>query len=719
MLAKLRPSLNFGVLFKPALYYLARPLRLFQTYDSANLRPDLIAGITVAVILLPQAIAFAVIAELPPQMGIYAAIMGAVFAALWGSSNQSHTGPANAISLLVFSSLSGVVAVGSDDYIVAAGMVAVMAGLFQLLMGLARLGILVNFVSHSVIVGFASGAGILIAILQLKPLLGLQFTDQSIVQNISMIVTRLPEIHGPTAVIGIGAMMLMIILRRINRKWPGALISMIIASIIVYIFRLDESGVSVIGQLPRQLPPLAELPWLNLRLITQLSPGALAIGAIGLVETAAITRSMAVQTGQRLDSNQEFVGQGMANTAAGIFSGFPVACSFSRAAINLESGARSPMSAIFSAIFVVIAMFFVGPLAAYLPRAALAGVLIVTSYGMIDQAEIRRIWQGAAGDAGIMVITLFGTLLLSIEFAVLLGILFSFALYVLRTSTPRVHAVIPDATFKHFTYQPDREPCPQLNIIEILGDLYFGAVNHVEEIILHHLDRHPEQRFLMLRMHSVNHADFSGIHMLESLVRTFRERGGDVFLVRVSHPVMKIMASTGFDNYLGATNFLEDDNAIAYLFYHKLDPAICIYECPWRVFAECQNLPKRTDLIGIPKLQETPENTVKTITPQWLWQALHGPTRRPLTIWDVREPREFSRGHIPEAQLLPLADVLAAGEQETAVAPDAPLILVCRQGRRSRRAAYALQQRGFNNVQVLEGGMVAWEAAGLLEAVEL
>lgn len=716
MLAKLGPRLDFSAVFKPSLFYLQRPLRLFRTYETANLRPDLIAGLSVGVIVLPQAIAFAVIAELPPQMGIYAAIMGAIFGALWGSSDQSHTGPANAISLLVFSSLSGIVAVGSTEYLVAASMLAVMAGLFQLVMGLARMGILVNFVSHSVIVGFASGAGILIAILQLKPLLGLQFADQTIMQTIQMTIINLPQAHLATAVVGIGVIILLIVLRRLNPKLPSALISMMIASIVVYVFNLDEAGVSVIGQLPRNLPPLADLPLLDLGLITKLSPGALAIGAIGLVQTAAITHSIATQTRQRLDSNQEFVGQGMANAAAGIFSGFPVASSFSRAAINFESGARSPFSAVFSAIFVIIAMFFVGPLAAYLPRAALSGVLIVTSFGMIDRAEIRRIWQGAAGDAAIMVITLVGTLILSIEFAVLLGILISFALYVLRTSTPRVQAVMPDPSFSHFTYQSGKEPCPQLNVVEILGDLYFGAVNHVEEIILDYLDRYPEQYFLLLRMHSVNHVDFSGIHMLESVVRTFRERGGDVYMVRVSYPVMKVMESTGFDEYLGMSNFLEEDKAIAHLFYRQLDPAICIYECPWRVFKECQNLPKRTDLIGLPKVSEPVENTISTMTPQQVWDRLHGPGKEEFYVVDVREPREYSRGHIPEAHLLPLADILA---KKTAVPTDKPTVFVCRRGRRSRRAAYLLQQQGQADVRVMEGGMIAWEAAGLLEAVEL
>jgi len=716
MTAKIGSRLDFSAVFRPSLVYLQRPLRLVRGYDRNFIRPDMLAGLTVAVILLPQAIAFAFIAELPPQMGVYAAIMGGVFGALFGSSDQMQTGPTNSISLLVFSTLSSIIAIGSPEYIVAAGMVALMAGLFQLIMGLARLGILVNFVSHSVVVGFATGASILIAIRQLQPLLGMNVPSETILGTLTVTITHLPEIHWPTAVLGFSVMAMIVILKRINPKLPAALISMIAASIVVYVLQLDKAGVAVIGQLPHNLPPLANLPIFDLELLAKLSPGALAVGAIGLVQTSAIARSLAARTGQRPDSNQEFVGQGMANIASGLFSGYPVTGSFPRTAINFEAGARSPFSSIFATLFVIIAMFALGPMAAYLPRTALAGVVIVIAYGMIDRAEISRIWHGAAGDAAIMIITLAGTLLLSLEFAVLLGILVSLALYVLRTSTPRVQAVQPDPTFKHFTYQPDKDPCPQLNVIEILGDLYFGAVNHVEETILAQLEQHADQRFLLLRMHSVAHIDFSGIHMLESIVHTYRERGGDVFMVRVSYAVMRMMESTGFDAYLGQANFLEDDTAISYLFYRQLDPAICIYECPWRVFKECQNLPKRIDLIGLPKIGDAPHEAIPTVTPQQVWNDLHAPDRAQPYILDVREPREFGRGHIPEAHLTPLASIMA---DETAVFPDAPIVLVCRQGRRSRRAATILQQRGLSDVRVMEGGMVAWEAAGLLEAVEL
>src|SRR5690606_28651903 len=230
------------------------------------------------------------------------------------------------------------------------------------------------------------------------------------------------------------------------------------------------------------------------------------------------------QTGQRIDSNQEFVGQGLANILCGFFSGHAVAASFSRSAVNYNAGARTAMAVIISAICVVLAMFLLAPLTAYLPRAALAGVLVVIGLNMVDYKELVRILQGTRGDAAIMAVTFLGTLFLQIETAVLMGILLSLVVYLLRTSAPRVQAVVPDERFRHFVYLPDKPVCPQLGVIDILGDLYFGAVNHVEEAIHRFQNEHPEQRYLLIRMHNVNHCDFSGIHMLESVVRSYRER---------------------------------------------------------------------------------------------------------------------------------------------------------------------------------------------------
>jgi sulfate permease, SulP family len=467
--------------------------------------------------------------------------------------------------------------------------------------------------------------------------------------------------------------------------------------------------------MPVDLPPFSIPPLFNFELINQLAMGSLAVAAIGLVETISISRSIATQTDQRLDSNQEFVGQGLANIASGFFSGYACSGSFTRSAVNFKAGGQTPFASVFAGLFVLLAMLVMGPLAAYLPRAALAGVLIVIAYDMVDQAEIRRIWRGARGDAVIMLATFLATLLLPLEFAVLIGILLSFAVYIMKTSVPRVFSVVPDAEFEHFIeQQPVHPSCPQLGILKISGDLYFGAVSHIEEAIHRHLDSHPEQRFLLLRMHGVNQCDFSGIHMLEAVMRSCHDRHGGLYLMKVQQSVLELMQTTGFYDRLGADHFLPEEFAVDYLFQKVLDPAICIYECNVRVFKECQNLPKQSYGGELPLHTDIPAGAVAGITPQQLWQKMHNDGSQPLVI-DVREIREFQRGHIPNAKLIPLPNILT----DTSELPqDQEIILVCRGGRRSTRATYLLQNRGYKNVRVLQGGMVAWEAADLLEAID-
>ncbi|MBN1921001.1 MAG: STAS domain-containing protein [Anaerolineae bacterium] len=690
-----------------------QPVRLFRGYQLSHLRPDLVAGLTVAVIMLPQAIAYALVAELPPQMGLYSAIIGAVIAALWGSSNHLQTGPTNAVSLLVLSTLLVYASPGTAEFAILAAIVALLVGVIQIAMGLARLGVLTNFVSHSVIVGFSAGAGILIGISQLRYVLGLEFSSHDLLETIKGIVLHLPETHLITLLLGGGSVFLVWLLRRLNRKLPGALIAMVLAAAIVALGRLNQQGVAVVGELPRSLPPLTDLSFLTMSQISRLAPGALAIAAMGLVETMSISRSLASQSTQRLDSNQEFFGQGLANIAVGLLSGCPCSGSFTRSAVNFDAGAQTRFASVFSGLFVLLAMLVLAPFTAYVPRAALSGILILTALSMVNRHEIGRILRGARADAMIMMVTLLATLFLHLEFAVLAGILLSFAVYIIKTSVPRVIPVLPDDEFRHFIHQPAKPACPQLAVFDILGDLYFGAVSHVEQAISKHLSLNPTQRFLLLRMQSVQHCDYSGIHTLENIVRAIRDRGGDLFMVRVRAPVLALMRSTGFWAYLGEDHFIAEDIVISHLFNRILDPAICIYECETRAFKECQNLPKATFASEAPLHTEIPAGCVAEMSARELWQRLR--QSEPPLVLDVREAREFKCGHIPKARLMPLSTLRRAMPE---LPHDRALVFVCRGGRRSLRAACLAQNLGYDQVHILQGGMLAWESANLLTAVE-
>ena len=700
------------------LAFFARPVDIVRSYSLQYLQPDLIAGLTVAVIALPQAMAYALIAELPPQMGLYAAVVGTIVGALWGSSDQMQTGPSNAASLLVLSILLEIAVPGTAEYVIAAGLMAFLVGVLRLVMGLARLGMLVNFVSDAVIIGFTAGAGMLIFVNQVLHLLRLQISSApSLWVTLPRIITHLPEADWISTLIGLSTIALILVLRKWNRKLPGLLIAMVAMSVVVGVFRLDLQGVRTVGALPRQLPPWTPLPVFDFELIGRLATGSLAVAAIGLVEAMSIARSIASYTGQRIDANQEFVGQGLASIACGFLSGYTTSGSFVRSAVNFNTGAQTPMSNVFGGVFVLVTMLAAAPLAAYVPLAALAGVITLTAYGLIDRQEMARIWRSGHGDRFIMIATLLATLLLPLQFAVLTGILMSLAHYLVKTSTPRVRTVIPDDTFRHFVHSPGEPECPQLGIVEILGDLYFGAVNHVEDYIQQNLDRYPEQRFLFLRMQSVNTCDISGIHMLESVRRTYRDRGGDIYLAWVRQPVLDLIKSTGYYDYLGADHFLMEDDAVGYLYHKVLDPAICIYECDVRVFRECQNLPRslymtearcRLDVSAVDFVGDA-----VTISAEALWAVLYDEAA-PIVI-DVREPREFKRGHIPGARSVPLPTLLADTGQ---VPRDGAVALVCRGGRRSERAACLLRKQGYDNVVALRGGMLAWEAENLLEAID-
>ena len=690
--------------------FLLRPVELLRGYRREDVQPDLIAGLTVGVVLLPQGLAFSLLAGLPPQMGLYSAVIAAIIGALWGSSSHLHSGPTNTASALVLSTLLPIAAAGSPEFIAAAGLLALLAGLFRLVMGVARLGMLVNFVSDSVAVGFTAGAGILIMAGQLATLLRLpSSTAPDLIGQISSVVTNIGRAHLPSLAIGVATVLLIMLVQRLAPKLSPVLLGIAAVSLGVWLLRLDQGGVQVLGALPGGLPPLAALPLLNLDLIGRLSTGALAIGTIGLVEAAAISRAIASNSGQRLDSNQEFVGQGLANIACGLFSGYPTSGSFNRSALAYRSGGRTAMTGVFSGLFVLAASVVLGPLAAHLPRAALAGALLLTAYGMIDRREIARLRHSGRADLAIMLTTLFCTLLLPLQFAVLIGVLMSLAHYILQTSAPRVQEVLPDAGFKHWVVQPDRPACPQLAVVDVLGDLYFGAVNHVEESLLTLLAQRPSQRFLLLRMHSVQRCDISGIKALESLVRLYRNRGGEIFLVRVREPVLELMRATNFDTFLGRERFLSEDSAIDLLFHRVIDPAVCIYECPVRAFKECQNLPKSESALHI--RTNAPTELAPEIEPRALWQRLRQPD--PPLLVDVREPREYVQGHLPGAQLIPLGTLL---DGRATLPRDQPVVTVCRSGRRSARAAALLRTQGID-ASVLRGGVLAWEAADLLTAV--
>jgi SulP family sulfate permease len=291
----------------------------------------------------------------------------------------------------------------------------------------------------------------------------------------------------------------------------------------------------------------------------------------------------------------------------------------------------------------------------------------------------------------------------------LLGILLSFAYYLIKAATPGVFSVVPDGQFRHFVRQTSSLPsCPQLGILKISGDIYFGATGYIEDAIRQYLRRHPRQRFLLLRMHGVNHCDLHCIRMLEEIMTILRERGGDLYLMRVEEPVLQFMQENGFYDRLGYNRFLPEEHAIVYLFHKILDPFICIYECQVRVFKECQNLPKSYPAEFFPNANIL---NIGRVSVAELRLSLKN--RQAIAVVDVREAREFKKGHIAESQLVPLSEIL---HHVTALPKDQDIVLVCRSGWRSQQAAAFLLSQGYERLKILHGGILAWQSAGF-EAV--
>nr|MEE4268455.1 SulP family inorganic anion transporter [Candidatus Krumholzibacteria bacterium] len=695
--------------------YLIRPWTLLKNYRKADLRPDLVAGLTVAVVLLPQAIAYALIAELPAQMGLYSAIVAAVIGGLWGSSRHLHTGPTNATSLLILATLLTVTQPGTPEFLAAAGLLAVMVGIMKLAMGLLRMGVLVNFVADSVVLGFTAGAGVLISVNQLRHLLRVDIASSpDILTTLRDLIYHVGDIHLISLGLGLGTMLVIGLLRRFKPDWPAALLGMIGASAVTGFFQLDDQGVRVLGALPQSLPPFSGIALPTPGLLGHLSAGALAVSAIGLVEAVSSARNIASKSGQRLDSNQEFVGQGLSSIVCGLFSGFAVSGSFTRSAINFTAGGRTPLASVFSGAWVMAAMFLLAPLAVYLPRTALAGVLLVTAFGMADRREMRKVLRTSVGDSSILVATFLATLLLPLEFAVLAGMLVSFARYLIKTSTPGVYPVVPDENFRHFVNVEDSAMCPQLGVMNIEGSLYFGAVNHVEEAIRTNQEENPRQKFLLLRMYMVDHCDVSGIHMLESIVQRYRKLGGDVYMEGVRPRVLHMIALYGFDRVLGHDHLLQNENAISHLFHKVLNPGFCVYECPHRVFAECQALPKDSHAGEFQFITETPDHHIEELSPTVLKLLTEDPDEKLLLI-DVREKGEFRNWHIRGARQIPLRRL---GQEGPDLPSDHSLVFVSRIGRRSEMAVHIMQDLGHLRAFNLKGGILAWEAAGYPIAVE-
>ena len=518
----------------------------------ASARQDAMAGLTGAIIVLPQGVAYALIAGLPPEYGLYAAIVPAIIAALFGSSWHLISGPTAALSIVVFTTISPLAQVGTAAYISLVLTLTLMAGLFQLMLSLARMGSLVNFVSHSVVVGFTSGAAVVIATSQIKNALGLDLQSTgNFILNWVAVADNILATHLPSLVIAALTLATLIVIKRWRRKWPNMLIAMVVGSAATQALLLTSwSGVSeiaLVGEIPSQLPPLST-PLMTWDLLRQLAPGAMALGLLGLVEAVSIARSVATRSGQQIHGNQEFIGQALSNILGSFSSSYATSGSFTRTGVNYEAGATSPLAALFAAVFLALIVLLFAPLAGYITLPSMAAILLVVAWNLIDWRHIKIIYRAGKNEAMVFSVTFAATLLLPMEFAIYLGVLLSLVLYLRRTSKPNITALASSKGAQKLVdvQRSDLPECEAIKIIRIDGSLFFGAVDYVQTALIA-----ISQKHVLIVASGINFIDLAGTELLANEAKRLAAKGGGLYLCNLKGRVIKPIIRNGHLNTIG------------------------------------------------------------------------------------------------------------------------------------------------------------------------
>jgi len=561
--------------------------------NSQTLRKDIFAGLTGAIIVLPQGVAFAAIAGMPPEYGLYAGMVPAIIAALFGSSWHLVSGPTTAASIVLFSALSEMAVPGSVDYIRLALTLTFMVGIIQLLMGVVRAGTLVNFISHSVVIGFTAGAAILIATNQLKHFFGISIPPGlHFYDAIHLLLSEINSINVYITLIGFTTLIVGILSRRFLPNIPYLIVAMLAGSLLALmldsLFGNELTAIATVGALPASLPPLST-PDFSFQTIKELVPVAFAATLFALTEAVSIARAISAKTGQQIDGNQEFVGQGLSNIAGSFFSGYVATGSFNRSGLNYEAGAKTPVAAISSGIFLILIVLLVAPLASYLPNAAMAAILFLVAWGIVDLQQIKKILKSSRSESAILLTTFFATLFLELDFAILLGVMLSLILYLNRTSKPQILTRVPDPRLprRAFNSDPTLPECPQLKIVRIDGSLFFGAVNHTQENFRRLEKETLKQKNLLIVANGINFVDLAGADLLAEEAKRRKNRGGKLFFCAVKVGAYNQLRKGDHLNIIGEESFFRTKTeAISSIYKKQMDPNIC-QTCEHHIFNEC------------------------------------------------------------------------------------------------------------------------------------
>ena len=518
-----------------------------------------------------------------------------VVAALFGSSWHLVSGPTTAISALVFAALSGHYVVGSNEFIQAAIALAFMVGVFQVVMGLARLGALVDFVSHSVMVGFTAGAAILIALSQIRHALGVQLPrPERLYEFAAALPSAWPDMNWRAALIAVVAVVVSVAVKAWRPNWPNYLLALAIGAGLGLALDAKHNDVALVGEISAVLPGFS-LPFITFDEVQILAQPAFAIALIGLLEAVSIARALALKAGQDLNSNQEFVGQGLSNMAGGLFHCYAASGSFTRSGVNYEAGARTPMSAIFSAIFLAVILLFVAKWFAYVPIPAMAGIILVVAYKLIDFKELRHIIVTSRSETTIVAGTFLTTLLIDLEFAVYAGVILSVMFFVSKTSRPMVAIGAPDPSRPMRTFRDasmfNLKECPQIVVTKIDGPLYFGSVEYVRRRFRAIERARPKQKHMLFVTSGTGEIDLAAAELMIEEAQRRKARGGSLHVQsKTPKAIMRFDKFHVPEALPGGHTHVSKHDAIIEM-VSMLDKSICA-TCTARIFRECPPKPQ-------------------------------------------------------------------------------------------------------------------------------
>ncbi|MCP4288988.1 MAG: sulfate permease [Gammaproteobacteria bacterium] len=557
-----------------------------QLRNGDALKADLIAGITVALVLIPQSMAYAQLAGLPAYYGLYASFLPPIVAALFGSSRQLATGPVAVVSLLTAASLEPLAAAGSEGFVAYAVLLAVMVGIFQMTLGLLRLGVVVDLLSHPVVVGFTNAGALIIATSQLGKLFGVSVEKAEhhyeTVQN--TLIAAMDYTHWPTFWMAVLALSLMLGMKKYLPKLPNVLVAVTVTTLLAWITNFEMAGGSVVGKIPEGLPGFS-IPHFDINMLGQLATSAVVIALIGFMEAIAIAKAMAAKTRQRLDTNQELVGQGLSNIVSGFFSGYPVSGSFSRSAVNIDAGARTGFSSIVTGAVVGIALLFLTPLLYHLPTATLGSVIILAVVNLVKVQPVIHAWKAEPQDGVISVITFVLTLYLAphLEWGIVTGVGLSILLFFIRTMRPRVAELsrFGDGTLRDISVHP-LPTSEKIAVVRFDGSLYFGNAGYFEDKILEVVASKPMLEYIIIDGEGINQLDSSGEEVLHHLAERLESNGTHILVARMKKQFMDTIRATGLIGKMGEHHFFARiQNALDYA-WDSMGDAYDRRACPLR-----------------------------------------------------------------------------------------------------------------------------------------